>query len=1235
MKPIDELKLRDIMSRKVLCVSPECRLVNAAQRMGEAWVSSLVVGNGTNFIGILTERDIVRLLRIRGNRQIMVGELMSTSVLTAPDELDFRSAFALFRLHRVRHLVVVDGQSLAIGLVSASDFRTHLALDVFRNIGCVNGDADRSVSTLASEESLDSALELMMDRQSDDLVRDKLQQEKTRLESQLHLVLEASGLGVWEYDHTNDLTTWSPGLCTMTGYPPGQAPASFEEWIAMIHPVDRPVVLAKASAAMVDHGPLYEAEYRLRKQDGGWLWIAARGRVVRRDMQGNPLCTVGTMQDISARKHTELLLQAQHDLATVLAGEPSREVLLKAILDSALSLPELDGGGVYWLQEDGSYALLFHRGLSDEFIAATKHLPKDSLQAGIIREGRMRCSCCEPLTQCVDLELVEQANLVVEGIRSLVVQPILVDGTAVACLNLASLHVARICGETLSSLLTLTRQFNQALQRQFAQQEASHQRENLQGLFEALNDYLFVLDENGLILYCNSAVTDHLGYGSSLLGKPVWTVHPESVQEEAKKITAEMMAGLRKHCPLPIKKANGQIIYADTRVVKGYWYGKPAIFGISRDVTEQVVQQKALLCSETLLRTILDSTAEGILVVGTCAKVLVTNKGFLNLWRIPEELINEGSDDRFLAYVLDTLSNPKEFICEVQNLYQSDEQRWDTLHLNDGRVIERFTQPIQLDGQRARLWSFIDITERKRMETDLRMSQERLSYALGGANDGIWDWSLETNEVYLSPRWKSMLGYGENELENGYYTWKRLIHPEDRGFFLRYLSDCLQEKTQRFEVEFRMRHKEGHWVDILARAKLACDAEGNPVKPMRLVGTHIDITERKRMENELRESEARFHAIYEQSLLGIAVVSIDEWRFISANPAYCQMLGYTEEELRHKTVADVTHPDDVLTEQEFGGLPQEPPHDFQIDKRHIAKNGEVVWTTVAGAVMFDDAGKPQYRVGMLENITHRRQIEQALTELNDSLEQRVREESAKNREKDHLLIQQSRFAAMGEMIGNIAHQWRQPLNTLGLILANIEDAHNYHELTGEYLAKQVYAGRQLIQKMSTTIDDFRNFFRPHKEVEKFSVTNAIKDAISLVSASFSNNNIDIAFEPCLDVFIMGFSNEFSQVLINLFANAKDAILQNQVAKGKVRVKLNCDGQNVVITIADNGGGIPESIMDKVFEPYFSTKELGTGIGLYMSKMIIENSMDGHISACNQGNGAEFAIRIRVIEPDRV
>ena len=923
-----------------------------------------------------------------------------------------------------------------------------------------------------------------------------------RLESRLQMVLEASGLGVWEYDHVHDRIIWNLALCQMTGYAPEQTPVTFADWVALIHPDDRPAVLNRVASALAAHNPLYAAEYRIGKQDGSWLWIAAKGRVVSRDKDGNPAYTVGTMEDISAWKHTELFLRAQHELAVVIANEPSREVLLKAILDSALTLPELDGGGIYWLQEDGSYAVVSHRGLSAEFIAAVGRLPPDSWQAEVIRKGDMRCSCRKPGDRCVDLEFVNHGYMVREGIRSLVVQPILANGVPLACLNLVSLHVAPLCAETLTKLWSLTLQFNQSLQRQLAQEEVANQRGNLRGLFDALDDYLFVLDLAGTILHCNSAVTKQLGYGPGLIGRPVWEVHPPAVREEARQIMADMVAGKQTHCPLPLQKATGEVVLADTRVALGNWDGKPAMFGISRDVTEQVRRQEALLRSETLLRTILDSTVDGILVIGSAGKVLAINQSFQSLWRIPSALAAEGLDEHLLAQVLDKVAEPEAFLREVRRLYQTDEQHWDTLVLKDGRIIERFTHTLQLDGKRARLWSFRDITERKQTETALRISQERLSYALQGSTDGLWDWNLETNAVYYSPRWKSMLGYAEHELDDLFATWEKLVHPEDKGRAMQFVANYLEGSSLHYEVEFRMRHKDGHWVDILARAKLACDTGGNPVTPKRLVGTHIDITERKRMETELKG-------------------------------------------------------------------------------------------------------------------------------LNDSLEQRVREESAKNREKDHLLIQQSRLAAMGEMIGNIAHQWRQPLNTLGLALANLEDAFNYNELTGEYLGKQVAEGKQLIQKMSSTIDDFRNFFRPHKEAEPFSAAQAINVAVSLVSASFRNNNISIALELGEDAFIQGFANEFSQVLLNLFANAKDAILQQHIADGKVSVRLARDGQWVDVTVADNGGGIPAGVMEKIFEPYFSTKERGTGIGLYMSKMIIENSMRGQINVCNRGNGAEFTVRCRL------
>ena len=251
---------------------------------------------------------------------------------------------------------------------------------------------------------------------------------------------------------------------------------------------------------------------------------------------------------------------------------------------------------------------------------------------------------------------------------------------------------------------------------------------------------------------------------------------------------------------------------------------------------------------------------------------------------------------------------------------------------------------------------------------------------------------------------------------------------------------------------------------------------------------------------------------------------------------------------------------------------------------------------------------------------------QALQQLNESLEQRVRDEIEENLQKERLLIQQSRSAAMGEMIGNIAHQWRQPLNALGLTLVNIQDAYEYNELTGEYLASQISGGNQLIHKMSTTIDDFRHFFRPCKDLQTFSAKQAIDEAVALVSASFDNNNIGIELDAGDGILILGFPNEFSQVLLNLLANAKDAILAKRVGQGRVRIRLARDGQWVMVTIADNGGGIPPAVLDKIFEPYFSTKEMGTGIGLYMSKMIIEKSMGGHLDGRNGEDGAEFSIR---------
>jgi signal transduction histidine kinase len=250
-----------------------------------------------------------------------------------------------------------------------------------------------------------------------------------------------------------------------------------------------------------------------------------------------------------------------------------------------------------------------------------------------------------------------------------------------------------------------------------------------------------------------------------------------------------------------------------------------------------------------------------------------------------------------------------------------------------------------------------------------------------------------------------------------------------------------------------------------------------------------------------------------------------------------------------------------------------------------------------------------------------------LGQKNDFLQKEIDEKISELRQKDKTMILQSRQAAMGEMIGNIAHQWRQPLNALAGLLVNIQQAYQYNELTVDYLDDCVKDGGRLIQKMSATINDFRNFFLPDKEAVLFSAQNQINHALSLVEAGLQNQNITIHLEAHQDVLLTGFPNEYSQVILDLLSNAGEAVKAKCVLEGLITIRLfKRDGWGCV-SIRDNGGGIAADVIDKIFEPYFSTKKMGTGIGLYMSKMIIERSMNGTIEAHNSDDGAEFIVSI--------
>ncbi|HZX31485.1 MAG TPA: ATP-binding protein, partial [Rhodocyclaceae bacterium] len=262
-----------------------------------------------------------------------------------------------------------------------------------------------------------------------------------------------------------------------------------------------------------------------------------------------------------------------------------------------------------------------------------------------------------------------------------------------------------------------------------------------------------------------------------------------------------------------------------------------------------------------------------------------------------------------------------------------------------------------------------------------------------------------------------------------------------------------------------------------------------------------------------------------------------------------------------------------------------------------------------------------------QEVAERREAEEHVRELNAGLETRVREEVEHNREKDHILIQQSRLAAMGEMVHNIAHQWRQPLNALGLVIRNLKDDYDYGELTQERMDQGVNDTLRLLQRMSTTIDDFREFFRPDKEKADFDVADAVRQALFIIQGALKNYNIAADTDLPPQIVAEGFPSQFAQAVLNILMNAKEAIQERQVGDGCIRIRLVRQGERAVVTIEDNGGGIPAEVVPRIFDPYFTTKEKGSGIGLYMTKMIIEKNMDGSVAAENADRGARFTLTL--------
>ena len=475
------------------------------------------------------------------------------------------------------------------------------------------------------------------------------------------------------------------------------------------------------------------------------------------------------------------------------------------------------------------------------------------------------------------------------------------------------------------------------------------------------------------------------------------------------------------------------------------------------------------------------------------------------------------------------------------------------------------------------------------------------------------NWSIE----YVSSSVQSVFGYTKEDFLNSTVKYADIIFEEDKQRVIDEVVNAIENDMNYFIHElYRVVKKDNSIVWVHDTTMLLKNDNGEIEY---FLGYIQDVTKETENNYNLIDANERFELLMEVSKDGLW-----DWNPITNKVYFSKrwksMLGYEESSIKDDLAewSSRVHPDDI--EQAFEDVTTHlaGKTDFYENIHRMKhKDGHWVWILDSGKALFRKDGKAYRVIGFHRDITLQKEYE-------GNLEKLVNEKTFENLEQLKMIEHQSKMASMGEMIGAIAHQWRQPLNAISINIQNLEYDYEDGLINKEFLDAFVEKNKKTINFMSKTIDNFRNFFRIDKQKELFCTKDAIEDIVNMQDAQLKSHSIEVVVQG--DGFkVDGFKTEFMQVVLNLINNAKDEIIEKNIEYKKIVITL-CKKKKLIV-VKDKAGGVRKDVIDRIFEPYFTTKAQGkgTGMGLYMSKMIIEKNMAGALSVKNTKEGAMFSI----------
>jgi len=495
-----------------------------------------------------------------------------------------------------------------------------------------------------------------------------------------------------------------------------------------------------------------------------------------------------------------------------------------------------------------------------------------------------------------------------------------------------------------------------------------------------------------------------------------------------------------------------------------------------------------------------------------------------------------------------------------------------------------------------------DITQEKKLSKKILEQEHLYKLTFEEADIGIAHVSIDGKWIDTNTYLSKLLGYSKKEFRKT--SIQNITHKDDMSYDESMIKELLENKRNSYNCEKRYIHKNGKIVWVNLNVVILKDEFNNPIYLLKIIR---DISEIKMLMYQLEIEKNELNRIIQFTPIPLMIHNKDG-EILLVNRAFESNSGYTLKELSSM---------DILIEMLYKGLDNDSKNKFKSDYENVNNNSSIehIITTKSN----------EKHTWLLKSAALHGNIDKKEAFISSAID------ITTIKDKDNIMIAQSRQAAMGDMLAMVSHQWRQPLSVISMT-TNILRAQQEleEEISEDDITQLINTINEQTQYLSHTIDDFRNFFKPDKIKEKMMLSTIFTKLKTLIQKSLENNNISLIFEDFKDFEIVIYSNQLIQIMLNLINNAKDAIKEKTLLNGFIKVSVEKHNDKFTIGVCDNGGGIDESIRDTISQPYVSTKSKnGTGLGLYMSTVIVQKHLNGKIDWTSNKQGSCFYISLPI------